>query len=177
MGTQSMFWAEISKIIYPCKSQCYYIKLGFKGVKIILACFRDVKTNSCDHFFFRFGLNNNQNKIEDYTGLYFGYFRWLINLWATSKIPDQVQWSLPLSREMFKTMRCFRTHAQRKRISSGAKGVRFVRIYLPQSANIGFLFYCCLYKVHFSFLRAAFEFRIPRWIMEVFVLLRHLYYI
>ena len=42
--------------------------------------------------------------------------------------------------------------------------------------NIGFLFYCCLYKVLFSFLRAAFEFRIPRWIMEVFFLLRHLYY-
>ena len=33
---------------------------------------------------------------------------------------------------MFKTMRCFRTHAQRKRISGGGKGVRFVRIYLPQ---------------------------------------------
>ena len=27
---------------YPCKPQFYYIKVGFKGVKIIQACFRDV---------------------------------------------------------------------------------------------------------------------------------------
>ena len=27
--------------IYPCKPQIYYIKVGFKGVKIIKACFRD----------------------------------------------------------------------------------------------------------------------------------------
>ena len=26
---------------YPCKPQFYYIKVGFKGVKIIYACFRD----------------------------------------------------------------------------------------------------------------------------------------
>ena len=26
---------------YPCKSQFYYIKVGLKGVKIILACLRD----------------------------------------------------------------------------------------------------------------------------------------
>ena len=32
---QSMFWAEIWKITYPCKPQFYYIKVGFKGVKII----------------------------------------------------------------------------------------------------------------------------------------------
>ena len=33
---QSMFWAEISKNnVYPCKPQLYYIKVGFKGVKII----------------------------------------------------------------------------------------------------------------------------------------------
>ena len=31
----SMFWAEIRKIMYPCKPQLYYIKVGFKGVKII----------------------------------------------------------------------------------------------------------------------------------------------
>ena len=30
--------------VYPFKSQFYYIKVGFKGVKIILACFRDVST-------------------------------------------------------------------------------------------------------------------------------------
>ena len=28
--------------IYPCKPQFYYIKVGFKGVKIIQVCFRDV---------------------------------------------------------------------------------------------------------------------------------------
>ena len=27
--------------VYPCKSQFYSIKVGFKGVKIIKACFRD----------------------------------------------------------------------------------------------------------------------------------------
>ena len=26
---------------YPCKPQFYYIKVGFKGVKIIEVCFRD----------------------------------------------------------------------------------------------------------------------------------------
>ena len=28
--------------VYPCKPQFYYIIVGFKGVKIIYACFRDV---------------------------------------------------------------------------------------------------------------------------------------
>ena len=33
---KSMFWAEIRKNnVYPCKPQFYYIKVGFKGVKII----------------------------------------------------------------------------------------------------------------------------------------------
>ena len=27
--------------VYPCKHQFYYIKVGFKEVKIIQACFRD----------------------------------------------------------------------------------------------------------------------------------------
>ena len=27
--------------VYPCKPHFYYIKVGFKGVKIILVCFRD----------------------------------------------------------------------------------------------------------------------------------------
>ena len=32
---QSMFWAEIGKIMFnPCKPQFYYIKVGFTGVKI-----------------------------------------------------------------------------------------------------------------------------------------------
>ena len=29
--------------VYPCKPQFYYIKVGFKGVKIIYACFRDAR--------------------------------------------------------------------------------------------------------------------------------------
>ena len=41
---QFMFWAEIRKIMYTsCKPQFYYIKVGFKGVKIIQACFCDEK--------------------------------------------------------------------------------------------------------------------------------------
>ena len=28
--------------MYPCKPQFYYIKVRFKGVKIIKACFRDL---------------------------------------------------------------------------------------------------------------------------------------
>ena len=27
--------------VYPCKPQFHYIKVGFQGVKIIKACFRD----------------------------------------------------------------------------------------------------------------------------------------
>ena len=38
----SMFlWKNKINYVYPCKPQFYYIKVGFKGVKIILACFRD----------------------------------------------------------------------------------------------------------------------------------------
>ena len=33
--------------VYPCKPQFYYIKVGFMGVKSILACFRDgVRVNT-----------------------------------------------------------------------------------------------------------------------------------
>ena len=39
---QSMFFSRNKKnIVYPCKPQFYCIKVGFKGVKIIYACFRD----------------------------------------------------------------------------------------------------------------------------------------
>ena len=39
---QSMFLSRNKKDnIYTCKPQFYYIKVGFKGVKIIRACFRD----------------------------------------------------------------------------------------------------------------------------------------
>ena len=39
---QSMFLSKNKKNnVYPCKPQFYYIKVGFKEVKIIYACFRD----------------------------------------------------------------------------------------------------------------------------------------
>ena len=42
---QSMFLSINKKSnVYQCKHQFYCIKVGFKAVKIILACFRDVKT-------------------------------------------------------------------------------------------------------------------------------------
>ena len=31
--------------VYPLKPQFYYIKVGFKGVRIILACFRDAENH------------------------------------------------------------------------------------------------------------------------------------
>ena len=41
---QSMFLCRKKKNnVYPCKPQFYNIKVGFKGVNIILVCFRDVK--------------------------------------------------------------------------------------------------------------------------------------
>ena len=36
-----MFLSRKQNNVYPCKPQFYYIKVGFKGVKIILVCFRD----------------------------------------------------------------------------------------------------------------------------------------
>ena len=40
---QYMFLSKTKKnTVYPCKPQFYYIKVGFMGVKIIQACFRDV---------------------------------------------------------------------------------------------------------------------------------------
>ena len=40
---QSMFLSRNKKNnVYPCKPQFYYIKVGFMGIKIIQACFRDV---------------------------------------------------------------------------------------------------------------------------------------
>ena len=38
------FWAEIKNNVFSCKPQFYYIKVGFKGVNIIKACFCDVLT-------------------------------------------------------------------------------------------------------------------------------------
>ena len=43
---QSMFLSRNKKIhVYPCKPQFNYIKVGFKGVKSIKACFRDETHN------------------------------------------------------------------------------------------------------------------------------------
>ena len=40
---QSIFSSRNKKNnVYPCKPQFYNVKVGFKGVKIILVCFRDV---------------------------------------------------------------------------------------------------------------------------------------
>ena len=42
-----MFLSRIKKTnVYPCKPQFYYIKVGFKAVKIIQACFRDGSANA-----------------------------------------------------------------------------------------------------------------------------------
>ena len=56
-----MFLAEIRKNnVYPCKPQFYYIKVGFKVVNIIQACFRDealdaiLEANYIFFFFFFF---------------------------------------------------------------------------------------------------------------------------
>ena len=35
------FGAKIRKIVYPCKPQFYYIKVGCKGVFVTQTCFRD----------------------------------------------------------------------------------------------------------------------------------------
>ena len=44
---QSMFLSRNKKNnVYPCKPQCYNIKVGFKRLKIIWACFRDVLLGS-----------------------------------------------------------------------------------------------------------------------------------
>ena len=39
--TQSVLSRNKKNIVYPCKPQFYYIKVGFEGIKIIYACFRD----------------------------------------------------------------------------------------------------------------------------------------
>ena len=52
---QSMYFIRNANInVYPCKPQFYYIKVEFRGVKTIQACFRDVRriaktlTSFCD---------------------------------------------------------------------------------------------------------------------------------
>ena len=52
---------------YPCKPQFYYIKVGFKGIKIIEACFRDA--NWTIHS------DDNQGRNQD-------YFKGVSNFWV-----------------------------------------------------------------------------------------------
>ena len=50
---QSMFLSRNKKNnVYPCKPQFYYIKVGFKGVKIIKACFRNEMSWSEQYFIY-----------------------------------------------------------------------------------------------------------------------------
>ena len=42
MYPQSMFWIKnMTKFVYPCRIQFYYIKVGFKGIYISRTCFPD----------------------------------------------------------------------------------------------------------------------------------------
>ena len=57
----------MKNIVYPCKPQFYYIKVGFKGVNFILACFRDDKISGPQndewHFFL---LLFTENSVWDF---------------------------------------------------------------------------------------------------------------
>ena len=61
--SQSMFFSRNKRNnVYPCKPQFYYIKVGFKGVKIIQACFHnywpsELKTNKKNVGYRRFAKN------------------------------------------------------------------------------------------------------------------------
>ena len=48
--------------VYPCKPQFYYIKVGFKGVKIIYVCFRD-ELNCLLRIF----CLNSESKYDEYS--------------------------------------------------------------------------------------------------------------
>ena len=41
---QSMLSRNKKINVYPCKPKFYYVKVGFNGVKLIKACFRDVNS-------------------------------------------------------------------------------------------------------------------------------------
>ena len=59
---------------YPCKPQFYYIKVGFKGVKIIQACFRDeIRT--------RFPLSQSQKSFLSFFFFFFFLFLSLVLLY------------------------------------------------------------------------------------------------
>ena len=55
--------------VYPCKPQFYYIKVGFKGVKIISACFRDgVDSTTTVDPFQKVG-SNNSDRVASADGI------------------------------------------------------------------------------------------------------------
>ena len=65
--SQSMILSRNKKNnVYPCKPQFYYIKVGFKGVKIILVCFRDELMTIYNIFFFFF---QDTSRKRTYTNL------------------------------------------------------------------------------------------------------------
>ena len=56
--------------VYPCKPQFYYIKVGFKGVKFIKACFRDAYKAVCP--------------VWDGKGLFsLSVWEYVLDIWAT----------------------------------------------------------------------------------------------
>ena len=68
---QSMFLAEIRKIMYTPVNLSFtiYLRVGFKGVKIIYACFRDVM-----HFrinLIKFNLGSERKREEIYLDITF----------------------------------------------------------------------------------------------------------
>ena len=57
--TQSVFWAEIRIIVYtPVNPSFFYIKVGFKGVKFIKACFCDAVVKVLLYIYFLFFREN-----------------------------------------------------------------------------------------------------------------------
>ena len=69
---QSMVLSRNKKTnVYPYKSQFYYMKVGFKRVKIILACFRD---------------ESNQNRLKDSKGNKISALWWSMGIYFTPQI-------------------------------------------------------------------------------------------
>ena len=69
---QSMFSSRNKKNnVYPCKPQFHYIKVGLKRVKIIYACFRDVRGQfACNvkaYIFLKKKKNKKKKKNEIYS--------------------------------------------------------------------------------------------------------------
>ena len=68
--TQSMFLSSNKKSnAYPWKLQFYYIKVGFKGVKIIKACFRDDDKSNSGLSFLKWIFQPMNGKIKHNRGV------------------------------------------------------------------------------------------------------------